>query len=116
VGIVRVRSASDRTVRAGKQLVVSLCLGSDAHARARVSQAGMWTLAHNLSDASVFTLLYAVTSIYFSGVMVRLMLVLTPIMVVLAGVGMSALVESWYVCAMRVRAPRTTRARTGCRT
>ena len=38
-----------------------------------------------LTDANIFVILYAVTSIYFAGVMVRLMLVLAPIMCIMGG-------------------------------
>jgi dolichyl-diphosphooligosaccharide--protein glycosyltransferase len=40
-------------------------------------------------------IVYSLTSIYFSGVMVRLMLVLTPIVCVLAAVGVSSLLDEW---------------------
>ncbi|KAF7851876.1 hypothetical protein BT93_L2024 [Corymbia citriodora subsp. variegata] len=42
-----------------------------------------------LSDASSFVILYIVTSVYFSGVMVRLMLVLAPAACILSGIALS---------------------------
>uniref|UniRef100_A0A453FEP8 dolichyl-diphosphooligosaccharide--protein glycotransferase n=1 Tax=Aegilops tauschii subsp. strangulata TaxID=200361 RepID=A0A453FEP8_AEGTS len=42
-----------------------------------------------LSDASSFLVLYLVTSVYFSGVMVRLMLVLAPAVCILSGIALS---------------------------
>ncbi|CBI28016.3 hypothetical protein VitviT2T_016475 [Vitis vinifera] len=42
-----------------------------------------------LSDASSFVVLYIVTSVYFSGVMVRLMLVLAPAACILSGIALS---------------------------
>ncbi|XP_024518642.1 dolichyl-diphosphooligosaccharide--protein glycosyltransferase subunit STT3A-like [Selaginella moellendorffii] len=42
-----------------------------------------------LSDSSSFVVLYLVTSVYFSGVMVRLMLVLAPAACVLSGIALS---------------------------
>ncbi|KAF7037559.1 hypothetical protein CFC21_047909 [Triticum aestivum] len=42
-----------------------------------------------LSDASSFSVLYLVTSVYFSGVMVRLMLVLAPAVCILSGIALS---------------------------
>jgi dolichyl-diphosphooligosaccharide--protein glycosyltransferase len=42
-----------------------------------------------LSDASSFLVLYIVTSVYFSGVMVRLMLVLAPAACILSGIALS---------------------------
>ncbi|OVA08562.1 Oligosaccharyl transferase [Macleaya cordata] len=42
-----------------------------------------------LSDSSSFVVLYIVTSVYFSGVMVRLMLVLAPAACILSGIALS---------------------------
>ncbi|VFQ63048.1 unnamed protein product [Cuscuta campestris] len=42
-----------------------------------------------LSDASSFVILYLVTSVYFSGVMVRLMLVLAPAACIMSGIALS---------------------------
>ncbi|GAA0157799.1 glycosyltransferase [Lithospermum erythrorhizon] len=42
-----------------------------------------------LSDASSFVILYIVTSVYFSGVMVRLMLVFAPAACILSGIALS---------------------------
>ncbi|PKA57243.1 Dolichyl-diphosphooligosaccharide--protein glycosyltransferase subunit STT3A [Apostasia shenzhenica] len=42
-----------------------------------------------LSDASSFMVLYIVTSVYFSGVMVRLMLVLAPAACIMSGIALS---------------------------
>lgn len=42
-----------------------------------------------LSDASTFVVLYLVTAVYFSGVMVRLMLVLAPAACILSGIALS---------------------------
>uniref|UniRef100_A0A2P2LZN2 dolichyl-diphosphooligosaccharide--protein glycotransferase n=1 Tax=Rhizophora mucronata TaxID=61149 RepID=A0A2P2LZN2_RHIMU len=42
-----------------------------------------------LSDASSFVVLYIVTSVYFSGVMVRLMLVLAPAACIISGIALS---------------------------
>ncbi|XP_043721347.1 dolichyl-diphosphooligosaccharide--protein glycosyltransferase subunit STT3A-like [Telopea speciosissima] len=42
-----------------------------------------------LSDASSFVVLYIVTSVYFSGVMVRLMLVLAPAACIMSGIALS---------------------------
>ena len=39
----------------------------------------------NINDERVFIILYAVSAVYFAGVMVRLMLTLTPCVCVLAG-------------------------------
>lgn len=50
-----------------------------------------------LDDAALFLVLYGITSVYFSGVMVRLMLVLAPAACVLAGLGLSGVIDS--LCA-----------------
>merc|ERR1711936_1065043 len=47
------------------------------------------------TDANIFIIMYGVTSIYFAGVMVRLMLVLAPVMCVLGGIGMSAVLTTY---------------------
>eukprot|EP00899_Mesostigma_viride_P011894 jgi/Mesvir1/20705/Mv14903-RA.2 len=54
---------------------------------------GLVTCFTDLTDASVFLALYLVTSAYFSGVMVRLMLVLSPAAALTAGVGFSTVVN-----------------------
>ncbi|KAK4727628.1 hypothetical protein R3W88_032545 [Solanum pinnatisectum] len=43
-----------------------------------------------LTDASSFVILYIVTSVYFSGVMVRLMLVLAPAACIMSGIALSS--------------------------
>ncbi|GAB2292357.1 Dolichyl-diphosphooligosaccharide--protein glycosyltransferase subunit stt3a [Dionaea muscipula] len=48
-----------------------------------------------LSDASSFVVLYIVTSVYFSGVMVRLMLVLAPAACILSGIALSEAFSSF---------------------
>jgi asparagine N-glycosylation enzyme membrane subunit Stt3 len=42
-----------------------------------------------LTDQNIFIILYGVFSVYFAGVMVRLMLVLAPVMCILAGIAVS---------------------------
>ncbi|KAJ7532116.1 hypothetical protein O6H91_14G073000 [Diphasiastrum complanatum] len=51
--------------------------------------AGIIACFSPLSDSSSFAVLYMVTSVYFSGVMVRLMLVLAPAACILAGIALS---------------------------
>lgn len=50
---------------------------------------GMYFCFKQLSDTNIFAILYGVTSLYFAGVMVRLMLVLAPIACVLGAIGFS---------------------------
>lgn len=51
--------------------------------------AGLYLCFSKLTDSNIFIILYGVTSIYFAGVMVRLMLVLAPVMCVLSGISIS---------------------------
>ncbi|GAB4852637.1 Dolichyl-diphosphooligosaccharide--protein glycosyltransferase subunit stt3a [Ancistrocladus abbreviatus] len=48
-----------------------------------------------LSDARSFVVLYIVTSVYFSGVMVRLMLVLAPAACIMSGIALSEAFSSF---------------------
>jgi len=57
--------------------------------------AGLYFCFANLSDANIFLILYGVTSIYFAGVMVRLMLVLAPVMCILSGITVSAMLQTY---------------------
>ncbi|XP_026471674.1 dolichyl-diphosphooligosaccharide--protein glycosyltransferase subunit STT3A isoform X1 [Ctenocephalides felis] len=57
--------------------------------------AGLYFCFSKLSDANIFLILYGVTSIYFAGVMVRLMLVLAPVMCILSGIAVSSLLLTY---------------------
>ncbi|GAV03614.1 hypothetical protein RvY_14010 [Ramazzottius varieornatus] len=54
---------------------------------------GMYYCFKKLTDGNIFIIMYGVTSIYFAGVMVRLMLVLAPVMCVLSGIGISSILS-----------------------
>lgn len=54
---------------------------------------GLYFCFTKLTDANIFIILYGVTSIYFAGVMVRLMLVLAPVMCILSGIGVSSMLN-----------------------
>ncbi|RWS30280.1 dolichyl-diphosphooligosaccharide--protein glycosyltransferase subunit STT3A-like protein [Leptotrombidium deliense] len=56
---------------------------------------GLYLCFKQLSDANIFIVLYGLTSIYFAGVMVRLMLVLAPVMCILSGIGISAMLSRY---------------------
>ena len=47
----------------------------------------------NVNDERVFIILYAVSAVYFAGVMVRLMRTLTPCVCILAAIAFSRLFE-----------------------
>ncbi|CAI2166035.1 16473_t:CDS:2 [Funneliformis geosporum] len=55
--------------------------------------AGIYLCFRELRDEHVFVILYGITSSYFAGVMVRLMLTLTPIVCVTAAVAVSHLLD-----------------------
>ena len=62
---------------------------------------GLYVCFSKLTDANVFIILYGATSIYFAGVMVRLMLVLAPVMCILSGIGVSSLFNTYMkVCLL----------------
>lgn len=61
----------------------------DIHVLAFLAPAGIIACFLPLSDSSSFLALYLVTSVYFSGVMVRLMLVLAPAACILSGIALS---------------------------
>uniref|UniRef100_A0A804NDD2 dolichyl-diphosphooligosaccharide--protein glycotransferase n=1 Tax=Zea mays TaxID=4577 RepID=A0A804NDD2_MAIZE len=61
----------------------------DINVLAFLVPAGIVSCFLPLSDASSFLVLYLVTSVYFSGVMVRLMLVLAPAACILSGIALS---------------------------
>lgn len=67
----------------------------DLHVLLLVFPAGLWLLAQRMTDESVFVLLYAVFAAYFAGVMVRLMLTLTPIVCVVSAVAFSRLLRTY---------------------
>ncbi|KAH9603334.1 hypothetical protein KSS87_015271, partial [Heliosperma pusillum] len=61
----------------------------DINVLAFLVPAGIIACFSPLSDASSFVIMYIVTSVYFSGVMVRLMLVLAPAACILSGIALS---------------------------
>lgn len=56
---------------------------------------GLYYCFAKLTDANIFIIIYGVTSVYFAGVMVRLMLVLAPVACVLAGIGISSVLNTY---------------------
>jgi dolichyl-diphosphooligosaccharide---protein glycosyltransferase len=61
--------------------------------------AGVYMCFHDLKDEHVFVVVYAVVGSYFSGVMVRLMLTLTPIVCVAAAMALSKILDTYLVAA-----------------
>jgi dolichyl-diphosphooligosaccharide--protein glycosyltransferase len=56
---------------------------------------GLYYCFKNLTDQNIFIIMYGVTSIYFAGVMVRLMLVLAPIMCILGGIAVHGIITGY---------------------
>ena len=65
----------------------------DLHILIATFPAGLWYCVKDVNDSRVFIILFAVSAVYFAGVMVRLMLTLTPVVCVLSGVAFSKLFE-----------------------
>ena len=56
---------------------------------------GVWLCFRKLGDEHVFVIVYAVMASYFSGVMVRLMLTLTPVVCVCGGIVVSDVLSTY---------------------
>jgi len=67
----------------------------DLHIMVPLFPAGAWICFKNLNTERVFILLYAVFASYFAGVMVRLMLTLTPVVCILSAVAVSTILERY---------------------
>ncbi|KKA20716.1 Dolichyl-diphosphooligosaccharide--protein glycotransferase [Rasamsonia emersonii CBS 393.64] len=63
--------------------------------------AGVYMCFRNLKDEHVFIVIYAVLASYFAGVMVRLMLTLTPVVCVTAAMALSSVLDTY----LRVQPP-----------
>jgi dolichyl-diphosphooligosaccharide--protein glycosyltransferase len=61
--------------------------------------AGVYLCFLTLADEQVFVVVYAILASYFSGVMVRLMLTLTPIVCVAAALAMSHILDTYLTIA-----------------
>ncbi|KAK5155734.1 oligosaccharyl transferase stt3 subunit [Oleoguttula sp. CCFEE 6159] len=59
--------------------------------------AGVYMCFRNLKDEQVFIIIYAVLASYFAGVMVRLMLTLTPVVCVAAAIALSQILDTYLV-------------------
>ncbi|XP_071788330.1 dolichyl-diphosphooligosaccharide--protein glycosyltransferase subunit STT3B-like [Asterias amurensis] len=61
----------------------------DLHILVCFFPAGLWFVIKEINDERVFIVLYALSAVYFAGVMVRLMLTLTPVVCILASISIS---------------------------
>uniref|UniRef100_A0A1B6E412 dolichyl-diphosphooligosaccharide--protein glycotransferase n=1 Tax=Clastoptera arizonana TaxID=38151 RepID=A0A1B6E412_9HEMI len=65
----------------------------DLHILVTTFPVGLWHCIKQINDERVFVVLYAISAVYFAGVMVRLMLTLTPVVCILSGIAFSKLFE-----------------------
>lgn len=68
----------------------------DLHILVTTFPVGLWYCIKQINDERVFIILYAISAVYFAGVMVRLMLTLTPVVCMLAGIAFSDLLELFF--------------------
>lgn len=61
--------------------------------------AGVYMCFRSLKDEQVFIVIYAVLASYFAGVMVRLMLTLTPVVCVAAAIALSQILDTFLVAS-----------------
>ncbi|KAG7235481.1 hypothetical protein INR49_002616, partial [Caranx melampygus] len=66
---------------------------------------GLWFCIKNINDERVFVALYAISAVYFAGVMVRLMLTLTPVVCMLSAVAFSSVFEHYLGDDMKRQSP-----------
>ena len=77
--------------------------------------AGLYYCFRNLNDHNIFIILYGVFSVYFAGVMVRLMLVLAPVMCILGGIAVSSSLATYMKYLDKVSWPSDQSSRfSGC--
>ncbi|XP_072020851.1 LOW QUALITY PROTEIN: dolichyl-diphosphooligosaccharide--protein glycosyltransferase subunit STT3B-like [Amphiura filiformis] len=69
----------------------------DLHILSCTFPAGLWFVIKDINDERVFIILYALSAVYFAGVMVRLMLTLTPVVCVLAAIAISKTLDEFLV-------------------
>lgn len=67
----------------------------DLHFLIFLFPAGVILCFRELRDEHVFVIIYALVASYFAGVMVRLMLTLTPVVVVTAAIALSSLLDTY---------------------
>uniref|UniRef100_A0AAQ4RNE8 dolichyl-diphosphooligosaccharide--protein glycotransferase n=1 Tax=Gasterosteus aculeatus aculeatus TaxID=481459 RepID=A0AAQ4RNE8_GASAC len=77
----------------------------DLHILVCTFPAGLWFCIKNINDERVFVALYAISAVYFAGVMVRLMLTLTPVVCMLSAVAFSSVFEHYLGDDMKRQSP-----------
>jgi len=77
----------------------------DLHILTFLVPVGLYFCFRDLTDAGIFIICYGITSVYFAGVMVRLMLVLAPVACVLGAIGISSTLQT-YMRYIKPRIPK----------
>lgn len=80
----------------------------DLHILTFLVPVGLYFCFRDLTDAGIFIICYGITSVYFAGVMVRLMLVLAPVACVLGAIGISSTLQT-YMRYIKPRIPKKTK-------
>ncbi|XP_076952819.1 dolichyl-diphosphooligosaccharide--protein glycosyltransferase subunit STT3B-like [Bidens hawaiensis] len=70
----------------------------DFHILLFLFPAGLYFCFKRLSDATIFIVMYGLTSMYFAGVMVRLILVATPAVCLISAIAVSATIKNLTQC------------------
>jgi len=78
----------------------------DLHVLVFLFPAGLYFCFCKLTDANIFLIMYGITSVYFAGVMVRLMLVLAPVACVLSAVAVSSTLQTYMEYLNRPKGSR----------
>jgi dolichyl-diphosphooligosaccharide--protein glycosyltransferase len=71
----------------------------DFHILLFLFPAGLYFCFKRLSDATIFIVMYGLTSMYFAGVMVRLILVATPAVCLISAISVSATIKNLTLVA-----------------
>lgn len=74
----------------------------DFHILLFLFPAGLYFCFKRLSDATIFIVMYGLTSMYFAGVMVRLILVATPAVCLISAIAVSATIKN-LTSLLRIR-------------
>ncbi|KAL9654872.1 hypothetical protein ABK040_008664 [Willaertia magna] len=77
----------------------------DLHILTLLFPVGLYFCFRDLTDSTIFIILYGMFSVYFAGVMVRLMLVLAPAACVLSAIGISQTLKT-YMRALKYQSTR----------
>ena len=67
----------------------------DLHVLVPLAPVGLFFMFKNVTDGTIFIILYGTIAWYFAGVMVRLMLTLAPIACILAAIGFSSILHKY---------------------